>query len=181
MDKPVRVKRSQFATFLNVTPSGDTPTWARMGKGITSASVSYNPTVNDEQYIHEDSGTKELDSYAPTMAGEQTAYKGDAVFDYIDSLRQSRAVGDDAKTDMLMIYVYDKEAEGKYKAEKQEVAISINEFGGEAGGAVTISYDVGFCGEPEIGTATIVDKVVTFTKKGAVAPTNLLNEGKATK
>lgn len=165
MDKPKRVKRSQFASFLNTTPTGQAPVWGRMGKGITSASVSYNPTVNDEQYIHEDSGTKELDSYAPTMAGEQTAYKGDAVFDYVDSLRQNRAVGDDAKTELLMVYIYDKEEDGKYKAEKQEVAISINEFGGEAGGAVTISYDVGFCGEPEIGTATITDGTVTFTKK----------------
>ena len=160
-----RVKRSEFASFLNTTPQGDTPTWARMGKGITSASVSYNPSVNDEQFIDEDSGNKELDSYAPTMAGEQTAYSGDGVFDYVDDLRQKRAVGDDAKTQLLMIYVYDKEAEGKYKAEMQDVSIAINEYGGEAGGAVTISYDVGFCGDPVTGTATIVDGVPTFTKK----------------
>lgn len=160
-----RVKRSQFATFLNTTPSGDSPTWARMGKGITSASVSYNPTVNDEQFIDEDSGNKEVDSYAPTMSGEQTAYKGDAVFDFVDGLRQSRATGEDAKTQMLMVYIYDKEETGKYKAELQDVAISINEFGGDAGSANIISYDVGFCGESQKGTATIADKVVTFTKK----------------
>lgn len=33
------------------------------------------------------------------------------------------------------------------------------------GSANTISYDVGFCGESQKGTATIADKVVTFTKK----------------
>ncbi|WP_050636186.1 phage tail tube protein [Candidatus Stoquefichus sp. SB1] len=181
MVKPVRVKRSQFASFLNVTPTGDIQKWGRMGVGITSASVSYNPTVNEEQYIHQDSGNKEVDSYAPTMAGEQTAFKGDEVFDYIDSLRQTRAVGNDAKTELLMVYIYDKEAEGKYKAEKQEVTISVNEFGGEAGGAVTLSYDIGFCGEAEAGTATIVDGVVTFTKNSTPAPANVLNEGKATK
>lgn len=164
MDSITRVKRSQFATFLNTTPSEQTPTYGRMGKGITTASVAYNPTVNDEQYINEDSGTKALDKYAPSMAGEQVAFKGDPVFDYIDGLRQKRAVGDDAKTDMIMVYVYDKTGDGIYKAEKQEVAISINEFGGDAGGAVTISYDVGFCGEHEEGTATIVDGNVTFTK-----------------
>ena len=78
----VRVKRSQFATFLNTTPNGDTATYARMGKGITSASVAYNPTVNDELYISEDGANKSLDSYAPSMASEQIAFAGDPVFDY---------------------------------------------------------------------------------------------------
>ena len=82
----VRVKRSQFATFLNTTPNGDTATYARMGKGITSASVAYNPTVNDELYISEDGANKSLDSYAPSMASEQIAFAGDPVFDYVDSL-----------------------------------------------------------------------------------------------
>lgn len=161
-----RIKRSQFATFLNTTPSGETETWSRMGKGITSANVAYNPTVNDEQYIHEDSGTKEVDSYAPTMANEQTAYKGDAVFDYIDGLRQARAVGNDAKTQMLLVYIYDEKSEGVYKAEKQDVSISINEFGGEAGSSVKVSYDVGFCGDPVLGTVSIAEGKVTFTANG---------------
>ena len=165
MSEVKRVKRSQFATFLNTTPGGVSPAWARMGKGITSASVSYNPTVNDEQFIDEDSGTKEVDSYAPTMSGEQTAYKGDGVFDFVDGLRQSRATGEDAKTQMLMVYIYDEDSTGKYKAELQDVAISINEFGGDAGSANTISYAVGFCGEAEQGTATISAGEVTFTKK----------------
>lgn len=171
MAEATRVKRSQFATFLNTSPSGENPTWSRMGKGITGQSVAYNPTVNDEQFIHEDSGTKEVDSYAPTMSTEQTAYAGDPVFDYVDELRQARAVGNDAKTQLLMVYIFDKESDGKYKAETQDVTISINEFGGDAGNAVKISYDVGFCGEPEKGTATITGGAPTFTKAVAT-PTN---------
>ena len=42
-----------------------------------------------------------------------------------------------------MVYIYDEDSTGKYKAELQDVAISINEFGGDAGSANTISYDVG--------------------------------------
>ena len=164
MPEVERIKRSQFASFLNTTPTKESETWSRMGKGITSASVSYNPKVNDEQYIHEDSGTKETDSYAPTLAGEQTAYKGEAVFDYIDNLRQKRAVGNDCKTQMLMVYIYDGDQTTGYKAEKQDVSISINEFGGEAGGAVTISYDIGFVGDAKKGTVTITEGVVTFTE-----------------
>ena len=165
----VRVKRSQFATFLKTTPAGEAATYARMGKGITTSSVAYNPTVNDELYISEDGANKSLDSYAPSMASEQVAFAGDPVFDYVDRLRQKRAVGTDAKTDMLMVYIYDQEGEGTYRAEKQEVIVSINEFGGDAGGAVTISYDAGFCGEPIKGTVTITDGKVTF-KEATVKP-----------
>ena len=100
-----------------------------------------------------------------SMSTEQTAYKGDAVFDFIDGLRQNRATGDDAKTQMLMVYIYDEDTTGKYKAESQDVAISINDFGGDAGSAVSISYDVGYCGSSEKGTATITAGAVTFTKK----------------
>ena len=49
-----KLKRSLFATFINTTPGDDTATWARMGKGITSQNISYNPNVTTEQYIDED-------------------------------------------------------------------------------------------------------------------------------
>lgn len=159
MPEVERIKRSQFAEFLKVG-SG----YERIGKGVTTGSVAYNPTVNDEHYIHEDSGTKLLDGYAPVLGHEQTAYKGDPVFDYIDGLRKARAIGDDAKTKLLMVYIYDKQSEGAYTAEEQDVIISINEFGGDAGNPVSITYDINFSGDPVVGTATIADSKVTFTK-----------------
>lgn len=167
---PERVKRSQFAEFLNTTPSAQSESWARIGKGVTNGSIAYNPTVTDEHYIHEDSGTKEVDSYAPVLSHEQIAYKGDSVFDYVDGLRQARAVGADAETELLMVYVYDFTTSGTgndtvktYKAEKQSVSISINEFGGDAGNANQITYDINFKGEPTLGTVTITSGTPTFT------------------
>lgn len=162
-----RVKRSQFAEFLDITPNGGSKTYKRIGKGVTTGSVAYNPTVNDEQYIDEDSGTKLLDAYAPVLGHEQTAYKGDPVFDYIDGLRKKRAIGDDAKTALLLVNIYDKQEDGVYSAEEQEVVISINEFGSDAGSPVQISFDINFSGDPVVGTATIKDGAVTFTKKQA--------------
>lgn len=158
-----KVKRSEFATFLNTTPSEDTATWVRFGKGITSQTISYNPETTSETYIDEDSGTTTIDSYAPTMDGAQTAYAGDGVFDYIDGLRQARAVGADAETEVLLIYIYDVGTGSAYKAEKQNVSIQIDDFGGEGGGNVSINYTVNFVGESTTGTATITSGVPTFT------------------
>ena len=158
-----KIKRSLFATFINTTPGSETATWAKMGKGITSQSVSYNPNVTTEQYIDEDNAYSSVDSYAPSLDGTQTCYKGEPVFTYIDGLRQSRAVGAELETEVLFVYLYDG-SENAYKAEKNACVIQLGEFGGEGGGSVQLTYTIGLNGDPEQGTATVTDGKVTFAK-----------------
>lgn len=156
-----KIKRSLFATFINTTP-GSTETWVRMGKGITSQKISYNPTVTTEQYIDENNATSSVDSYAPSLDGTQTCYKGEPVFEYIDNLRKNRAVGAELETQVLLVYLYDGTAES-YKAEKNNCVVQLGDYGGDGGGNVTMTYTVGLNGDPEIGTAKIASGTVTFT------------------
>lgn len=158
-----KIKRSLFATFINTTPGGEAPTWEKMGKGFTSQNISYNPNVTTEQYIDEDNAYSSVDSYAPSLDATQTCYKGEAVFAYIDGLRQKRAVGADLETEVLFVYLYDGE-ENAYKAEKNACVIQLGEFGGEGGGSVQLTYTIGLNGNPEQGTATVTDGKVTFAK-----------------
>ena len=158
-----KIKRSLFATFINTTPGDGEPTWAKMGKGITSQSLSYNPNVTTEQYIDEDNATSSVDSYAPSLDGTQTCYKGEPVFTFVDGLRQKRAVGKALETEVLFVYLYDG-TENAYKAEKNACVIQLDEFGGEGGGNVQLTYTIGLNGDPEQGTATITDGKVTFAK-----------------
>ena len=157
-----KIKRSLFATFINTTPGGGEATWARMGKGITSQNISYNPNVTTEQYIDEDNAYSSVDSYAPSLDGTQTCYKGEPVFTYIDSLRQNRAVGAKLETEVLFVYLYDG-AESAYKAEKNACVIQLGEYGGDGGGNVQLSYTIGLNGNPVVGTAAIANSSVTFT------------------
>ena len=156
-----KIKRSLFATFINTTPGDGSPTWSKMGKGITSQNVSYNPNVTTEQYIDEDNAYSSVDSYAPSLDGTQTCYKGEPVFTYIDGLRQNRAVGAELETEVLFVYLYDG-TENAYKAEKNACVIQLGEFGGEGGGSVQLTYTIGLNGNPEKGTATINNSTVTF-------------------
>lgn len=160
-----KVKRSDFASFLNVG-TVEAPVWARMGKGITSQQISYNPQTTSETFINEDSATTTLDSYAPTMNTPQTAYAGDKVFDYVDDLRQRRAVGADCETEILLVYIYDAEGSA-YAAEKQKVAIQIDDFGGDGGASNVINYTLNFVGESTKGTCAIADGTPTFTSAKA--------------
>ena len=156
-----KIKRSDFATFLN-TGTKEAPVWSRMGKGITSQKISYNPQTTSETYIDEDSATTTVDSYAPTMDAPQTAYAGDPVFDYVDGLRQTRAVGADCETEMLLVYIYDAEGD-RYAAEKQKVAIQVDEFGGDGGASNVIGYTLNFIGEAELGVCSISNGTTTFS------------------
>ena len=157
-----KIKRSLFATFINTTPDGEAPTWAKMGKGITSQKISYNPTVTTEQYIDEDNAYSSVDSYAPSLDGTQTCYKGEPVFEYIEALRQKRAVGTDLETEVLFVYLYDGK-ENAYKAEKNACVIQLGDYGGDGGGSVQLTYTIGLNGSPVQGTATVENSNVSFT------------------
>lgn len=156
-----KIKRSLFATFINTAPGGEAPTWAKMGKGITSQKISYNPTVTTEQYIDEDNAYSSVDSYAPSLDGTQTCYKGEPVFEYIEALRQNRAVGKELETEVLFVYLYDGN-ENAYKAEKNACVIQLGDYGGDGGGSVQLTYTIGLNGDPVKGTATITEGKVTF-------------------
>lgn len=157
-----KIKRSLFATFINVTPEGERETWKRMGKGITSQKISYNPTVTTEQYIDEDNAYSSVDGYAPSLDGTQTCYAGDYVFEYIDGLRKARAVGPALETQVLFVYLYDEVGSG-YKAEKNNCVIQLGDYGGDGGGSLQMTYTVGLNGDPVPGTANIVSGGAEFT------------------
>ena len=149
----VKIKRSQVAAFLN-TGTVSSPTWTLMGKGITGQTIAYNPQTTTETYIHEDSATTSLDSYQVNISTPQTCYAGETIFDFVDAMRQARAIGDDAATELLLIYLY---TESPYKAEKNNVIVQIDDFGGDGGKPVVINYTLNANGDPALGTAVVTE------------------------
>lgn len=154
-----KIKRSKFAAFLNV--GGKSATWALIGDGVTSMAVSYNPQTSDEVYIHQDSGTIDVESYKPTSAVQMTAIQGDVVFDYVDGLRKSRAVLDEARSEICLVYLYEEASSGAYPAEKSTCSIQIDDFGGDGGASNTINFTVNFIGDPVTGTFDPSSKAFT--------------------
>lgn len=158
-----KVKRSKFATFLN-TGTGSTETWSLVGDGVTSMTISYNPQTSDETYIHQDSGTTDVESYKPTSAVPMTAMQGDPVFDFADNLRRKRAVLDEARTSVCLVYLYDEVSGGAYPAEKNTCSIQIDDFGGEGGGSNVINFTINFVGDSVSGTFDPSTKTFTATE-----------------
>ena len=156
-----KVKRSEFRVFIDTTPAS-TATWSLLGPGVTTGSVAYNPEVTTETYIHEDNATTTLERYAPNMPIEAQAINTDAVFEFVDGLRRSRAVGSAAETEILLVYLYETPVStDQYPAEKQAVSISIDSFGGDGGVTNRINFTINFIGNPTTGLYDVSDG--TFT------------------
>lgn len=146
-----KIKRSQVKTFLN-TGTTLVPVWSLIGDGVTTGKINYNPQTVEEVYIHQDSGNTEVESYKPTMPVEATAVKGDAAFDFVDDIRKNRSVLSDAHAEIVNVWLYETAVGGAYPAEKQDVSIQIDDFGGDGGASAKINYTLNYLGDPVAGT-----------------------------
>lgn len=162
---PEKIMRQHLLQFLDTTGSEG---WKRIGLGVTTGNIEMNANITTEQYIHEDTAYNSIDSYAPSMSIEQTAYKGDDVYDYIFDIYYNRKTGSDCESQMLNVYYKETSGGSSFKAEKQNVAIEITSYGGDAGAPVKINYTVHFNGDAVTGTATISNGVPTFTPTASV-------------
>ena len=147
-----KVKRSKLAIFLDTSGGEETAEWALIGDGVTEQTIAYNPQTSDEVYIHQDSGTTDVESYKPNIPTPMTAIKGDPVFDYVDGLRRVRAIGADARTKICIVYLYDTETTGAYPAEQNDCSIQIDDFGGAGGESATINFTINLIGDAVVGT-----------------------------
>ena len=160
-------KSSQKAYFINIGTS-TSPTWASLGKGVSSLSHSYNPQVTTETYIDEDNATTSVDSYQPSAGIDVTLWDSTSApaHAYLEELRTTRAVGSDAETEILEI---DISSSSPYTAQKNSAAIAIDSFKVEGGKPQQLSSSIYYNGDPTNGTAVITDGVPVFTATGVDA------------
>lgn len=157
-----KIDRTQWVDFLNTTPNAEKETWSIIGVGITDKSTDYNANVTEEKWIINKNANKTIDSYALSSGVEQTAYKGDQVFEFVDNIRYRLLTGSDAETTLLEIDKYsvtEEDTTPKYRARLWNVAIEISS---NAGDSAKVNYNIHYIGDPTFGTVTFTDGVPTF-------------------
>ena len=156
-----KIKRSQVQSFLQ-TASSPSIVLSLIGSGVTTGTINYNPETSNETYIHEDGATIDVERYAPNLPIEASCVNGDAVFEFIDNLRKTRATLNDARTYIVNVWMYESPTStDKYPAERQEVSIQIDSFGGDGGVATKINYTINFIGDPVVGKYDVSDGAFT--------------------
>lgn len=165
-----KLDRTDLAEFLNVTPyvgESSTYSWKLLGAGVTDKSTDYNAKVSDEHWIINKNANKDVDSYALSSGVEQTCYKGDGVFDFIDDIKYSLKTGSNAVTQYLEVFKYRVDATEDvptYDARLWDVAISIESDGGAGGEGIKINYKINYKGDPKFGKVTFASGVPSFTE-----------------
>lgn len=152
-----KIKRSQFQKFLDITPSS-TATWKVVGIGITDANVAYNPQVDSEKWIIEDTARNDHTSNQKQISVTQKCYKGDLVFEFLNT-------GRDKLNYMSHILEIDtwNGTSGSYPAKKSDCLLTVTSYSGEQ-----IEYTIYFNGDPIEGSCSIANDVPTFTPSASL-------------
>ena len=156
-DSIEKIKRSQFLTFLDTTPSGNSRTWAIIGVGVDEYSQAFNPQVDTEKWIIEDNARNDHTSNQKQGSVTQKCYKNDPAFEFVADGRDQL----NYKTHILDIDTWNGTGSGSsvtYPAKMSDGLVAITNYSGEE-----IEYDLYYDGDPTEGTVTITNGVPTFT------------------
>ena len=148
-----KLKTSQYLRFINTTPSAQNPTWKVLGIGITDLATAYNPQVETEQWIIEDTARNDHTGNQKQSSVTQKCYKNDPTFEFINQGRDKL----NYTTQVLEIDTWNGTG-GAYPAKLSDALVAITSYSG-----AEIEYDLYFNGDATEGTATMTGSVPTFT------------------
>lgn len=155
-------KNTDTLLFIDTTPSGETPTYARIGEGVVSATPSNNPTVDTKHYINHKGPTNTVTAVAKQIALSMERYTGDVANDFLAGL--DGAIGDDVKTTLVKVDSWEGSDEAALPAKKYEVVVAVNNNGTVQGGGVQDMDVTLYCnGDPVEGTFNTSTKAFTAT------------------
>ena len=169
-EKLERISHTAKIDFLNITPKADTPKWAIIGTAITSIENNYGAKTSDEHWVTETNERHSLDGYSLGADLEQTAYRGDGVFEFVDDIMYYMKKGIDCETTKLEVYKYrvnETENTPKYDARLLKVLIVPDTDSREGGSALKVKYKIQVQGDPTFGTVTFNNGTPVFAKKTA--------------
>ena len=156
-----KIKSSQKAFFINIGTDAS-PTWAKLGKGVNALDQAYNPQVTTETYIDVDNAESSIDSYQASTGLTVTRWDSEnaPAHEYLDELRRTRAVGEDAESEILEV---DLNTSSPYTAQKHDAVVAINNLKLAGGKPQELGTTIYYNGAPVDGTVVITDGVPVFT------------------
>ncbi len=159
-----KLKRSYLLHFIDASFGGETPNWFLIGKDIEDMSVDLGPETETKKNILDETSISD-NGYEPKFdADTYYADTNDSIYAKIKDIAMNRLTGEDCKTKVLEVLIDNKT--GPYDAWTEDCVVKPQSYGGSQGG-VNIPFNVAFAGNREKGTATITNKVPTFTKATA--------------
>lgn len=157
-DNIEKIKRSEFLTFIDTTPSGSSRTWVPLGVGVNEYGIDMNPQVDTEKWILEDNARNDHTSNQKQGSVTQKCYKNDPEFEFVNAGRDKL----NYKTKVLDIDTWNG-TNGSYPAKLSDAIITITSYSGEQ-----IEYTIYYDGDVTEGSASIAAGVPSFTPSASL-------------
>lgn len=155
-------KKYQTIPFVDIRTTGDTPTWARIGKS-TIFDLVLNANIETFDFIEDENPTDIIKNYKPTLSQELRTVEGDTAFTALYQMLYDLPTGDEAIKDVLLVFPKSTTDEGaiKFDAWKVPATIVLTNFNTVD---EKILFDLNFAGTIARGTVTITAGKPTFTE-----------------
>lgn len=158
----VKITKNKVIPFLDISNTANTgttwlPQWKRIDKS-TIFDLAFNPQSTTEDYIAYETAIEEISGYQPELPQEIALYRGNAVYDYVESLCYNLEVGDALRVPFML--AWPPSEDGKIKAwQVKDCRLLLSNYN-SVDGKVTFTLKIG--GDIERGTVTIEDGTPTF-------------------
>lgn len=137
------IKKNKIALYIN-----DGAKYFRVMKS-TALTIALNPETETYDYIADESSTTELSKYVPSIEQALKMHKGSEDFEYIWEKFYNLKTGEEAKTDCLIVFMFDEAGENTYKAWKADCTIVLNQLNAVDS---EIGFNINFAGDITLGT-----------------------------
>lgn len=136
--------------FIDISENHDGTEWARLRKS-TVFDLAFNAETETFDFIDQQVPTEFIKGYKPSMSQETAMMDSDPLFNYMFELMQSLPTGEDAIRKCMVVFPKEKTT-GHYVAWNCECVITFSNYN-----AVDrkISFNIGFSGDMDKGTATV--------------------------
>lgn len=162
-----KITKNKVIPFIDIsgTISGAnwTPTWKRIDKS-TIFDLAFNPQSESVDYIAYESAVEEISSYQPELPQEIAMYRGNPIYDYVESLCINLPVGDSVTVPFLLAWPPNPGESGVEVIKAWQVKqcrLLLSNYN-SVDGKIIFTLKLG--GDIQKGAATITDGVPAFTE-----------------
>ena len=157
----MKLTRGAHLFYIDTSFGTGTTSWYLVGKDIEEMSVDLGADTETVKNILDETSVRH-NGYEPTIdADPYYADPDDALYPKLKDIAMNRKKGDDCKTKYLEVIVEDTEATS-HSAWQEDCYVIPQSVGGDTSG-FQIPFQVLPAGNRQAGTATLANKVPTFT------------------
>lgn len=154
-------KRHEFADYLNIDRTGETPDWYLMGTGFTTLNEDPGAQSSKKKYVNEKSSSSSITSYESKFPFESDLIIQQEPILALYKVGRNHLTGSDAEFQYVRVELWDKalDKDNEFAARLFTVSAEISSISGED--EIAVSGNLNAVGDPIDGTFNTVTK--TFT------------------